>query len=86
MQMKLFLIGMFVLTHPLYLSEAVVEDIETVEVIDYSELVVFDAFNGSYLSRQDYRGLLLPADQEPGTVHCFKRRTLLLNALKKFPA
>jgi hypothetical protein len=41
------------------------EDVEAVDVIDYSELVVFDAFNGSYLSSQDYRGLLLPHDQEP---------------------
>jgi hypothetical protein len=80
MQLKLFLIGMFVLTHPLHLAAAAVEDIETVEVIDYSELCVFDAFNGSYLSSKDYRGLSLPTDQEPGTVHYCKRRTLLLNA------
>jgi hypothetical protein len=38
---------------------------EVVEVIDYSEIVIFDAFNGSYLSRQDYRGLSLSQDQEP---------------------
>jgi hypothetical protein len=38
---------------------------ELVEVVDYSEMVVFDAFNNSYLSSQDYRGLLLPHDQEP---------------------
>jgi hypothetical protein len=51
----------------------VVEDIETAEVIDYSELTVFDAFNGSFLSSQDYRGLSLPRDQEPGiTTHCPK--------------
>ena len=42
--------------------------LESMEVIDYSDLVVFDAFNGSYLSSQDYRGLLLPPDQEPGTL------------------
>ena len=47
-------------------TEAVVEDSEVTLVIDYSDLVVFDAFNGSYLSSQDYRGLLLPPDHEPG--------------------
>jgi hypothetical protein len=47
--------------------QATMEDMEFVEVIDYSNLVVFDAFNGSYLSDQDYRGLLLPTDQHSGT-------------------
>jgi hypothetical protein len=35
---------------------------DAVEVIDYSEMVVFDAFNNSYLSSLDYRGLLLHHD------------------------
>jgi hypothetical protein len=50
------------------MAEAALEDMEAaaVQVIDYSELVVYDAFNGSYLSGQDYRGLLLPPDREPG--------------------
>jgi hypothetical protein len=65
--MKLFLTGIFVFVHPLHETEAAVENVETIEVIDYSELVVFDAFNGSYLSSRDYRGLSLSKDQEPGT-------------------
>ena len=47
-------------------TEAILEDSEVTQVIDYSDMVVFDAFNGSYLSSQDYRGLILPPDQEPG--------------------
>jgi hypothetical protein len=38
---------------------------EVVDIIDFSEVVVFDAFNDSYLSSLDYRGLLLHHDQEP---------------------
>jgi hypothetical protein len=40
--------------------------LQTVQVIDYSDLAVFDAFNDSYLFKRDYRGLLTPPDQEPG--------------------
>jgi hypothetical protein len=41
------------------------EDGEEVDVIDYSDIVVFDAFNGSYLSGKDYRGLLFNEHNEP---------------------
>jgi hypothetical protein len=40
--------------------------LETVQVIDYSDLAVFDTFNDSYLVKQDYRGQLTPADVEAG--------------------
>jgi hypothetical protein len=62
------MVGIFCTVHSLLDAHATLEHMETVEVIDYSELVVFDAFNGSYLSSQDYRGLLSPGDQEPGII------------------
>jgi hypothetical protein len=65
--MKLFVVGFILASLLLIDVQATMEEMETLEVIDYSELVVFDAFNGSYLSGQDYGGLLLPIDQQPGT-------------------
>jgi hypothetical protein len=40
--------------------------LQTVQIIDYSDLAVFDTFNDSYLSILDYRGTLAVTDQEPG--------------------
>jgi hypothetical protein len=45
---------------------AIPGDLDAVQVIDYSDLVVFDAFNGSYLSSQDYRGLSTSPNKIPG--------------------
>ncbi len=42
--------------------------LQTVQIIDYSDLAVFDTFNDSYLSILDYRGTLAVTDQEPGKI------------------
>jgi hypothetical protein len=39
-------------TGPIKITEAALDDTEAVQIIDYCELVVCDAFNGSYLIRR----------------------------------
>ena len=66
MRRETALLLVLVLVGLLHGAEAALEDSEVTQVIDYSDLVVFDAFNSSYLSSLDFKGLLLPPDKEPG--------------------